>query len=230
MKGRGMMLFSAAVIVFTTACAIWAAVQIPEGAVVAVHWNIAGRPDGWAHRNVAILYLFLVPALTILLAGTFAVLPRIEPRRQNLIRSRRAYVPIWIVVLALQVVIEGVLAVGMAGGHYVPWVPNAIVAAAGGLFVVTGNYMGKLRSNFFVGIRTPWTLSSELSWKRTHRLGGRLMVVIGLATILSAPWIAAAVWVLVGGALVLVGVTLAYSYRVWAGDPAKQPVGRTPAI
>ena len=54
------------------------------------------------------------------------------------------------------------------------------------MFVVIGNYLPKAKSNFFYGIKTPWTLSSEISWKKTHRLGGRLFVVSGLAIILSS--------------------------------------------
>ena len=56
----------------------------------------------------------------------------------------------------------------------------------GGLFVVIGNYLGKVRRNFFVGIRTPWTLTSDEVWARTHRVGGWLFVLAGIAIIASA--------------------------------------------
>ena len=65
-----------------------------------------------------------------------------------------------------------------------------LLAAVGLVLMVVGNYLGKVRSNFFFGIRTPWTLSSELSWNRTHRLAGRLLVALGLVTVATPvfPW------------------------------------------
>jgi uncharacterized membrane protein len=222
-----MVLLSAGVLSFMIACAIWAASQIPAGAFVPVHWNASGRPNGWADRNGAIPYLFLQPAITLVLTALLAVIPSIEPRRHNLVRSRQAYMATWAALLALMAVIQVVLSLSIAG-HNAPWVPNAIVAAIGGLFVVIGNYLGKLRSNYFVGIRTPWTLSSELSWNRTHRLGGRIMVLVGLATIFTAPLISVALAVSVGGSLLLVVFLFVYSYRIWARDPAKHPIGRRP--
>jgi uncharacterized membrane protein len=98
----------------------------------------------------------------------------------------------------------------------------------GALFVVIGNYLGKTRSNFFFGVRTPWTLSSELSWARTHRLAGRLFVLSGLVIMLTAvvapgPTTALVISLAIAG---VVAIPVAYSYLVWRSDPAKQPIGR----
>ena len=107
------------------------------------------------------------------------------------------------------------------------WTPVVL----GGLFVVVGNAMGKLRPNWMVGVRTPWTLSSKRSWDRTHRLAGWMFVGAGLVF-----WIAAAlapgraivpgVVALITGAL----VSVIYSYVVWRDDPDKTPpAGTSPA-
>ena len=83
-----------------------------------------------------------------------------------------------------------------------------VMLAAGVLYLLLGNYMGKLRRNFFIGIRTPWTLASDAVWERTHRVGGRLFMLGGLATVLialvdPAPWllliVLAAVWLITAG-------------------------------
>jgi len=89
------------------------------------------------------------------------------------------------------------------------------------VFVVIGSYMGKIRSNYFFGIRTPWTLSSELSWNKTHQLGGKLFVVQGFLFMAGASVFTGKVWVylLVGSSLVLAAVLMIYSYFIWKGDP-----------
>jgi uncharacterized membrane protein len=97
----------------------------------------------------------------------------------------------------------------------------------GGLLIVTGNYLGKARSNFFFGIRTPWTLSSDLSWDKTHRLAGRVFVAIGAAMVVAglteSATVFAVVLVILLATILLVTI---YSYFVWRGDPQKHPLGR----
>jgi uncharacterized membrane protein len=89
---------------------------------------------------------------------------------------------------------------------------------------VLGNYLGKTRSNFFAGVRTPWTLSSEYSWEKTHRLGGRLFVATGLATVAvsllaGTPW---DLYVILGGTFITVIVSIVMSFVYWRRDPDRQ--------
>jgi len=91
--------------------------------------------------------------------------------------------------------------------------------------VVIGNVLGKVRSNFMFGIRTPWTLTSYRSWNRTHRLGGRLMVALGLvvigATALGLRGEPLFAIVGGGGGTLVVGVVV-YSYLAWRADPDRR--------
>ena len=92
---------------------------------------------------------------------------------------------------------------------------------------VIGNYLPKVRPNYLMGIRTPWTLASDLSWQRTHRLGGRLFVIEGLVPgrARSARRRARAGWPSRSSAaiVVLLVIVSAYSYQVWKVDPEKRP-------
>lgn len=91
--------------------------------------------------------------------------------------------------------------------------------------------MGKIRPNWFVGIRTPWTLSSKLSWTRTHRLAGWVFMVIGLCLVVSGILRVAAAF-LVTIAIGAVGMiwTIIYSYLTWRRDPDRiPPAGTLPA-
>jgi uncharacterized membrane protein len=99
--------------------------------------------------------------------------------------------------------------------------------SCGAMFVVIGNFLGKTRSNWFFGIRTPWTLSSDRSWTLTHRLGGWLFIGTGLAVIVATALLGPdiSLWIMLG--LLLTGVVglFAYSYVAWRDDPARRENG-----
>lgn len=193
----------------------WAAPRLP--ARVPMHWGPSFEVDGYGSRLEA---LVLLPLITLGVSLLLAFVPRFEPRRRHLAESARAYNGIWIAVL---VVLTGVhLTVLLSGlGYEVP-VASIVPVLIGVVLVVVGNYLGKLRSTYLAGIRTPWTLTSERSWERTHRLGGRLFAALGLAVLASALVSgAAAFWLMTAGLAVVVLVTVVYSYLVWRDDPLR---------
>ena len=100
-----------------------------------------------------------------------------------------------------------------------------VMVATGALFVLIGNYLPKVQPNYLMGIRTPWTLASDLAWRRTHRIGGRLFVIEGLILaglgLLGASG-ALLVAAVLGAVVVLLAVTVVYSYQVWKMDPDKR--------
>ena len=99
-----------------------------------------------------------------------------------------------------------------------------VSVGVGALFVVIGNVMSRVRPNWFVGIRTPWTLSSEGVWRKTHRLGGYLFVGCGLLT--AAAGVVRARWsvpVLVAGAVTTAVTSVVYSYLAWRREQAPTP-------
>ena len=93
-----------------------------------------------------------------------------------------------------------------------------------------GNYLGAVRSNFFFGVRTPWTLSSELSWERTNPLAGRLLVPLGLIVALMAlaGWALAGLATFIALLVAAMPVAIAYSCRVWRDDPQRSDIGHQP--
>lgn len=193
---------------------------------IPVHWNINGQVDRYGGKFEGLL---LMPLFALGVYVLMLVLPRIDPGRANYARFSGAYRAIRIAILALFAVFDGVVQMWVWTGH----VDIALIAplAMGVASVFLGALLGKIRPNWFVGIRTPWTLSSKVSWVRTHRAGGWLFMLVGLATIVAtfiSPRIA--FWALIGG---LVGGTVAlvvYSYLLWRQDPEKiPPAGTLPA-
>ncbi len=218
MKLRTFLIVGGALIVAMLAVSAWAWPQIPSDTQIPVHWGVDGQPDGYGPKWLGLLG---IPAVAVGIIGLLALLPRLEPRRENLERSSTAYVAIAIAVVAFLAGLH-VLAVMAALGSQIN-TTAVVVAGTGVIFIVIGNFLGKTRSNWFFGIRTPWTLSSERSWARTHRLGGWLFVGIGLGVLVTTALFGATVglWILLGGLLAGIVGLAAYSYLVWRDDPAR---------
>ena len=140
------------------------------------HWNVSGEIDGWSPKPVG---TFLLPLVMIGTVGLFAALPRISPRGYPIDEESRAYRAVELSVVGLLLCIHVVILLSSTGTR----IDMSVILPLlfGALFVVLGNYMAKMRRNFFIGIRTPWTLADEDVWFRTHRLGGRVFVAAGVA-------------------------------------------------
>ena len=152
-------------------------------AEIPIHWNEMGEADGWASKAVG---AWMTPGLV---AATYALTLlsiRVDPRRKNhgrspaTLRLFRVATPVFLIALHLtmQAVWLGA-EVDLVG---------LVFAGTGALFAVLGNVMGRLPPNYFLGIRVPWTLASDVVWKRTHRLAGQLWFVGGIA-LLFTPWL-----------------------------------------
>lgn len=153
---------------------LWAWQQLPPGSSVPVHFNAAGEVDRWAAPSLG---LFFLPLLALAMLGLRYLLPHVDPRGANLLKSARALGAIWTALLLMLTLLQFHLvlrALGLAQAE--PQLPLLLI---GGLLIAIGNVLGKLRSNFTVGIRTPWTLANERVWDQTHRFGGKVFVLGG---------------------------------------------------
>lgn len=209
------LLWSALLIGVMLALSAYAWVKLPAGAIIPTHWGIDGQPDQYAGKTVGLLLMPLIAAGAALL---FQLIMRIEPRQKNIRLSTRAYTIIYLAALGLLAVVHGLLVAAALGAH--PDITLLLPLGLGVLFIIIGNYLGKLRSNFFAGIRTPWTLSSELSWDRTHRFGGKLFILLGAILLLSLFWhdSCLVMLLLIGEVVVLTIMLAVYSYTVWRLD------------
>ncbi|HEX8568954.1 MAG TPA: SdpI family protein [Caulobacteraceae bacterium] len=204
--------------------AAWGYASTEPGVLLPVHWGLDGEPDRFGSREEAFLGL---PAVAAGLTLLMAVLPYLDPRGTNLRRSEQAYLTAWIGSLSLLALVQAGLTMTALG----VWEADAnspfhrLLTAGIGLFIAAiGNVLGKARPNWVFGVRTPWTLSSDLTWERTHRWTGRLFVLVGLAGVVAAFVLPppASLLALVGG-LIAAGVwSSVYSYLVWRNAPDKR--------
>ncbi len=191
---------------------IIALLHFEPNAQIPIHWNAAGEAD----NHTAPLHAFsIMPLIQILMLFVFSKLHFFEPRGENLQKSWKAVVAIVTAVFALLAAIQ-TLIFAVADG-LVSMNSNIVFAMMGIMFMIIGNYFGKLHSTFFIGLRTPWTLSSETVWRKTHRLGGKLFVGAGLFLLLSISLIEGETGIFIGMSAIAVGVVvpLVYSWWLW---------------
>lgn len=174
------------------------------------HWNAAGEVDDWMPKPWGVL---LLPLVTLGLWALFAVLPSISPKGFRLDAARRAYDIIWFVMVLFMGTVQLMtyLEALERGG---PGVEQIIPLMTGALFILIGNYLSKFPRNFFVGIRTPWTLASDEVWNRTHRLGGWVFILAGLVLAISA-FFPGAMPVFIGVVVLAALVPVAYSFWLY---------------
>ena len=177
--------------------------------IMASHFDVHGLPNGWMPKAS---FFFIMGIVEISIYGLLTFLPRVDPlkkkievRFKNILLLRDVFLLFFAVVfsMSLEAAREGVLNVDLLG------------VALGILFIVMGNYLPKIPQNWFVGIKTPWTISSEIVWKKTHILGGWLFVLSGLTYILCSALKISSALILLAVILVPAVVSMPYSYFLY---------------
>ncbi|HXH63747.1 MAG TPA: SdpI family protein [Gemmatimonadales bacterium] len=158
---------------------IWAYPQLPER--IATHWSFSGQPNGYSSRAFA---AWFAPAMIAVLALLFQILPKIDPKRRNYEKFGDAY---WLLANVLPFFLLCVHVMLLANGlGYPAPVGRLIPVGVGLLFIVLGNYLPRIQPNWFVGVRTPWTMSSDTVWRQTHRTAGWVFVTAGFVMLTGA--------------------------------------------
>lgn len=164
------------IIVIQLILAIYIGSFIEEDAKIPSHWNIQGEVDGYVSKTMGI-YLFV--GINIILLIIMIGLPYFSVRYKNAPQRFSKMVPIVtnIIIFFLAAIHVYIL---LIGAEKLEITGNFIFYALGLMFILLGNVIPKMPSSFFIGIRTPWTLSSELVWRKTHKLGGITFILSGL--------------------------------------------------
>jgi immunity protein, SdpI family len=184
--------------------------RLPE--MVPTHWNgMDAQPDSWSSRAFG---AWLTPVILLGMWALVRILPAIDPRGANYAKFGGAFEAI-IGSLMLFLLGMHILLLRAALGHPAP-MQRVVPFGIGILLIVIGNLLPRARPNWFVGIRTPWTLSSDRVWEKTHRFGGRVFVAGGLlitiAALLWAQWVHV---VLIAVVLIATSSVVIYSYLEW---------------
>ncbi|HEX6576320.1 MAG TPA: DUF1648 domain-containing protein [Gemmatimonadaceae bacterium] len=190
--------------------------KLPEQ--IPTHWGANGEANGWSSRFWG---AWLVPLVMAGMWVLFRALPHLDPRKENYEKFAGTYDLVIILVLAFLLFMHtAVIAAGT--GHAINMNKFAM-PGVGAFIAIMGVLISRAAPNWFVGIRTPWTLTSDESWVKTHKLGGPLFVALGVLMIAST-FIAPqrSIVLLVVAAIAIVAFLFYYSYRVWKTDPLKR--------
>jgi len=186
--------------------------RFPE--VVTTHWNFQGQPDGFSSRFVG---AFGIPLMLVLMYGLFWLFPVVDPKKDRYAEFQKYFHIFRLSIMGVLFAVSIAAGISNMGGTV--QIGTFVAAIIGTLMIVLGNYMGKIKNNWFMGIRTPWTLMSENVWNKTHRFGGWAFVIFGLIIII-APHLPANVSLVlfVAGVLLVTLGTSVYSYWLYTKE------------
>ena len=209
--------FGLVVAALAALASVWAYPRLPE--TVATHWNLRGVPDAYSPRFWA---LAMMPLVMFAMTGVFAVLPKMDPRRENYAKFIDSY---WLIANAILVFMGVAHVLILANGlGYFLQVDRLLPLGVGLLFAFLGNYLTRIEPNWFIGIRTPWTLSSDTVWRKTHRTGGWLFVIGGMVIAAGAFAPRGALLPLFVATLIVVaGIPVVQSYVLWKREQRDRP-------
>jgi uncharacterized membrane protein len=150
--------------------------QLPDK--IPIHWNMRGEADGWVTKDQTFLAFYLAPTIMAgVIVLTFFVLPWLSPRNFAVEGFRETYDYVIFLVVLLFVWLHGVILYSSLTGELAGrW----LIAGFFLFFALIGNVLGKVGPNFWMGVRTPWTLADPQVWTRTHRVAAWTFVAVGL--------------------------------------------------
>jgi uncharacterized membrane protein len=187
--------------------------QLPEP--MASHWGTDDQVNGTMSKFWGV---FLMPVITIAMLLLFLVVPAIDPLKANIAQFRDYFNSFIALIVAFMVYIYGLTLVWNLG--YTNFrMSTAMLPAMGLLFIFVGLMIGKAKRNYFIGIRTPWTLSSDKVWDETHRVGGKLFIASGMLALLGAFFPDYSFWFIMVPVLGTALFTVVYSYVLFQREP-----------
>lgn len=175
--------------------------QIPS------HWNAQGEVNGYMHKFWG---LFMLPLISIGLLLLFIAIPKIDPLKRNIEKFREQYDRFVVIIILFFLYIHLLIVFWSLGFAFN--MTQAIIPAIAGLFYYIGVLLTHAKRNWFVGIRTPWTLSSEKVWDKTHKRGGKLFKVAGVIALVGIMLPDFGICFILIPVLAVVVYTIAYSY------------------
>ncbi len=193
------------VVLLTFAASVYFYGQMPD--VMASHWNERGEVDGYMPKFWA---LFLVPVMSAAMLLLLVAIPKIDPLKANVAKFRKHYDRFIVMLLAFMLYIHLLTIIWSTGTSFN--IMQAMSPAFGILFYYCGILVANAKQNWFIGIRTPWTMSSEKVWDKTHRLGGRLFRAAGIIACLGILAPDYAIVLVLAPMIVFMAYAVVYSY------------------
>ena len=175
--------------------------------MMASHWNAAGEVNGYISRFWG---LFLMPIVAYLMLFLFWIIPKVDPLKKNIDDFRKEYNSFVVLMVLFLVYIHAVSLIWNFGYEFNMGI--TVVPAIAVLFIFISRLLEVSKRNWFIGIRTPWTLSDDVVWNKTHKLAAKLFRIVGVLMLLGSFFQEGIVWVVLISVVVIVIVPVVYSY------------------
>jgi len=194
-----------AIIVASFALGIYFYPQLPE--TVASHWDSAGQVNGYLNRFWG---AFLMPIIILAMFLLFLIIPKIDPLSENIKKFRRYFDWLIVLIMVFMVYVYLLSVLWNLGKEFN--LSQFLIPAFGLLFFYMGVLVENAQRNWSIGIRTPWTLSSDEIWNKTHQIGGKLFKISGIITLLGIVFPLWAMWLVLVPIIASSTFLFAYSY------------------
>lgn len=182
--------------------------RLPD--MVPMHWNFMGEVDSLMPKNVAV---WVMPGMSLFIFLLYQILPFLDPKKNNYKSFNREWHLIQTSIIAFLTYMQFII-------FYIALNPEAsimpmIFFGMGLLFLVLGLVLKRLKQNYFIGIRVPWTLSNEENWNKTHLYGGRVFALVGSLILIESFILWNAPYVVFGSILVAAALPMIYSFLIF---------------
>lgn len=187
----------------------WAYRRLPD--TMATHWNIHGLADGYSDKLFGV---WALPFFALVLYALFVYLPKLDPKHKNIAKFAPAWrlfqcnffvFFLWLYALTiawnLDTSVDFVRLIGVGMGY---------------MAIAVGLLLARAEQNWFIGIRTPWTLEDKSVWRKTHTLSAKLFYGAGVLSLLGLVWPSAMFWLVIGGFMAAALGSVGYSFMAYA--------------
>ncbi|MDI9395063.1 MAG: SdpI family protein [Euryarchaeota archaeon] len=179
--------------------------QVPEQ--MATHWNFQGEVDGYMSK---LWGLFFMPLMITGLVIMFLIIPKIDPKKENIEKFRKYYDGLIVILTLFLLAVHLEVLLWNAGTKISP---NFVLPLGIGLlFYYIGILTENAERNWFIGLRTPWSLSSDRVWKKSNRAGGKLFKIAGITAVLGVFFPEYAIYFIIVPTIIVAGISVVYSY------------------
>lgn len=180
-------------------------------AVMDSHWDVNDQVNGTMGKFWGTMML---PIVLLAMLGMFYLIPRVDPLKENIAEFRPAFNLFIVLISLFMAYVYGLSIAWNLGARFN--MSNMIIPGIGLIFIGSGYLITQAKRNYFIGIRTPWTLANDLVWDKTHAMGGKLFIASGIIVLLSIFFIDYAFPVMMVVIFGTVIVTFLYSYLIYA--------------
>jgi len=182
--------------------------DLPEQ--IPTHWNILGEIDQFAPKSTG---TWMLPLMMLAMSMLFGLLPKLDPKKDKYVHFQKEWKIIQGTLISFFAYLQ--FAILYISTHPQTEMMPLMFIGLGSLFILLGNYLSKIRQNYFIGIKTPWTLSDEENWNKTHRYGSWCFVIAGILTLAEAFFAWNAPVIIFGSIMLAAFLPMLYSFLLF---------------